>query len=80
MSLKVNQSSSTGVLTEGEAWHDCMQHAFEEAANAAESWEYGGAVDDAEFRMTRKATQEVAKRIRAMARRHDLAYHRKPSQ
>lgn len=51
-------------------WHGCILHAMEEAAAGVESWEYGGAESEEEFKMTRDAAIEVARRIRRMAERY----------
>lgn len=59
------------------AWIDCMQHAFEEAAVGIENWEYAGYESEEEKRMTQESAKEVAKLIRAMARRRYLAHHKK---
>ena len=57
-------------------WYECMLHAMEEAAAAVEGWEYGGAESEEEFRMTRRAAMEVAKRIRRMAERYSRKWER----
>lgn len=57
------------------AWHDCMMHSLEEAANIIENWEYGGAETKEEYDMTLQAAKEVAKLIRRMAERRDKSFY-----
>ena len=64
---------------DAQMWHDCVQHAFGEAADNIVAWEYGGAESDEERFMTKKAADYVAKRIRAMALSHDLKFHKRTS-
>jgi len=49
---------------------------MEEAAAGIEDWEYGGAETAEEFRMTRLAAMEVARRIRSMASRYSRKFER----
>lgn len=64
-----NQNSRSGHST---AFHEAMMTAFDEAADGVEQWEYGGAETQAEQMLHRNAAVEVAKRIRAMAKRYLL--------
>lgn len=64
--MKINKRS--------QEWHDCMQHAFMEAADAMQAWEYGGASTKEEKNMQDAAGKEVAKLIRKMADRRNIAF------
>lgn len=55
----------------GEEWDDAVMYAMETAADSIEDWEYGGAVDKADFQLHRRAAKEVAKRIRRMVKRYN---------
>ena len=59
-----------------EKWHECMQHAFTEAADNIETWEYGGAESEEERLMTKEASFEVAKIIRSLAARRDRKFYK----
>ena len=59
------------------AYQDCLQHAFEEAANGIENWEYGGYESEEERQMTFAAAKQVAKIIRATAWRRYRTFHKK---
>jgi len=74
---KPNDTNAAPVHPDGStAWHGCMLHAMEEAAAGIEDWEYGGAETAEEFRMTRLAAMEVARRIRSMASRYSRKFER----
>jgi len=61
----------------GPEWDDALLHAMDTAADSIEDWEYGGAVDWADFQLHRRAAKEVAKRIRRMANRYNNRAARK---
>lgn len=52
-------------------YHEAMLHAFNEAADGVEAWEYGGAESKSEQELYLKAARDVARRIRMMANRYN---------
>lgn len=53
-------------------WHDDVMHAFSEACNCLDDWEYGGADTREQFDRQKKAAEFVRKKIQAMAKRYDM--------
>lgn len=60
----------------GPEWDEAILYAMDYAADSVEEMEYGGAVDEVEFKLHRRAAMEVAKRIRRMAVRYNTTQNK----